>query len=103
VLVVRGETRGGAAGGMAGRLGAPLGKPVTAAGVRKALQRAHAKFADLLLDEVACSLEGPTPELLRAELRDLDLLRYCRSALERRQDRGQGTAPYQSGRTPGPA
>jgi DNA-directed RNA polymerase specialized sigma24 family protein len=103
VLLFRVENPDVPAAEMAERLAAPLGKPVTAAGVRKALQRAHAKFADLLLDEVARSLEGPTPELLCAELRDLDLLRYCRSALERRQGRGQGTAPYQSGRTPGPA
>jgi len=103
VLLFRVENPDVPAAEMAERLAAPLGKPVTAAGVRKALQRAHAKFADLLLDEVASSLEGPTPELLCAELRDLDLLRYRRSALERRQGRGQGTAPYQSGRTPGPA
>jgi RNA polymerase sigma-70 factor (ECF subfamily) len=59
-------------------------KPLTAAGVRKTLQRAHARYADLLLNEVVVSLEQPSPEALRQELEDLDLLRYCRSALERR-------------------
>jgi RNA polymerase sigma-70 factor (ECF subfamily) len=73
---------------MAERLGKELGRPLTAEWVRKALQRAHEKFADLLVDEVAGSL-GPDGEgELEAELTDLDLLRYCRSALARR--RGEG-------------
>lgn len=69
---------------MAEKLTAQLGKPISAALVRKALQRAHEKFADLLLDEVAASLEDTTAGELENELRELDLLRYCRSALERR-------------------
>lgn len=69
---------------MAERLRTQLGRPVSAALVRKALERSHDKFADLLLDDVAASLESPTPEQLEAELRALDLLKYCRSALERR-------------------
>jgi RNA polymerase sigma-70 factor (ECF subfamily) len=69
---------------MAERLAVQLGKPLTAAWVRKALQRAHAKFADLLLDEVAVSLENAAREGLEQELRELDLLKYCRSALDRR-------------------
>jgi hypothetical protein len=52
--------------------------------VRKTLQRAQAKFADLLVEEVATSLESATEEELQSELRELELLRYCRSALERR-------------------
>jgi hypothetical protein len=55
--------------------------------VRKSLQRAHEKFADLLLEEVAASLEGAGDAELDRELRDLDLLRFCRSALERRRGR----------------
>jgi RNA polymerase sigma-70 factor (ECF subfamily) len=74
---------------MAARLAAQLGKPLTAAWVRKALQRAHAKFADLLLEEVAVSLEKATPEGLEQELRELDLLKYCRAALDRRGRQGQ--------------
>ena len=70
---------------MAGRLTEWLGRPVTAENVRKSLQRAHAKFAGLLLDQVADSLDDPTAEALEAELRALDLLRYCRSALDRRK------------------
>jgi hypothetical protein len=70
---------------MAEQLTLQLGKPIAAALVRKALQRAHEKFADLLLDEVAASLETATPAELAQELSALDLLRYCRSALERRK------------------
>jgi RNA polymerase sigma factor (sigma-70 family) len=70
---------------MAEQLTAQLGKPIAAPLVRKALQRAHEKFADLLLDEVAASMEETTAEELEQELGELDLLRYCRSALARRK------------------
>ncbi len=62
-----------------------LDKPMTAVNVRKALQRAHDRFADLLLDEIACSLGSSAPAEMRAELTELDLLKYCRQALERRE------------------
>ena len=70
---------------LAERVEAPLGKGVTAAWVRKTLQRARDKFAVLLLEEVAQSLETAEPEALRKELQELDLLKYCREALERRK------------------
>lgn len=70
---------------MARRLSAKSGKPVSPEAVRKALQRAHERFADLLLDEVAATLEDRTPAALEEELRAVDLLRYCRGALEKRQ------------------
>jgi hypothetical protein len=56
---------------------------LTAAGVRQALHRARQKFADLLLEEVAQSVEDPTPEHLERELVELGLFDYCRPALER--------------------
>jgi len=58
-------------------------KPVSAAAIRQALRRARQKFADLLLDEVAHSLDPPTADLLEQELIDLDLMSYCRPSLER--------------------
>jgi RNA polymerase sigma-70 factor (ECF subfamily) len=64
-------------------LAARLGRPLTAAGVRQALHRAREKFADLLVDEVAHSLENPTAEQLEEELVELGLLDYCRPALDR--------------------
>jgi DNA-directed RNA polymerase specialized sigma24 family protein len=68
---------------MAEELGVRLGTPMRADQVRKALQRSHAKFAELLVDEVATSLGVPSRDELAEELRELDLLKYCRSALER--------------------
>ena len=69
---------------MAEELGARLGTSLRPDQVRKALQRSHAKFAELLIDEVAITLGDPTREELAEELREVDLLKYCRSALERR-------------------
>jgi RNA polymerase sigma-70 factor (ECF subfamily) len=52
-------------------------------GVRQTIHRARELFADLLLDEVAQSLECPTTERLAEELSELNLLEYCRSAFQR--------------------
>jgi DNA-directed RNA polymerase specialized sigma24 family protein len=68
---------------MAEQLAARLGTSMRPDQVRKALQRSHAKFAELLVEEVATSLEAPSRDELADELRELDLLKYCRSALER--------------------
>jgi RNA polymerase sigma-70 factor (ECF subfamily) len=68
---------------VAERLSAQLGKRLTGDWVRKTQQRAQAKYADLLLAEVGQSLDTTDPEALRQELQELDLLRYCRSALAR--------------------
>jgi hypothetical protein len=51
------------------------------------LHRARGKFADLLLEEVARSLGRPTEAELVQELRDLQLLKLCDTALERRDRR----------------
>jgi RNA polymerase sigma factor (sigma-70 family) len=72
-------------GEMAERLTEQLGRPITADNVRKTIQRAHAKFAVLMLELVAESLDEPTPAELEGELKALDLLKYCRSVLDRRR------------------
>jgi RNA polymerase sigma factor (sigma-70 family) len=84
VLRLRVESPDLSSAQLAEQLGARLGRPLTGDWVRKTLQRAQAKFADLLVEEVATSLESATEEELQSELRELELLRYCRSALERR-------------------
>lgn len=84
VLLYRIDNPDASSAQMAEQLGERLQKPVNAAWVRKTLQRAHEKYADLLLEEVARSLGDAGEEVLRAELEELDLLKYCRSALERR-------------------
>ena len=71
-------------GDMADRLTKQLGRPITAENVRKTIQRAHAKFADLLLEQVTESLHEPSQADLEDELKALDLLRYCQAALDRR-------------------
>jgi RNA polymerase sigma-70 factor (ECF subfamily) len=69
---------------MAEELGKRLGTRMRADQVRKAVQRAQARFALLLVDEVAASLSAATRAELEEELRELDLLKYCRRALEHR-------------------
>jgi RNA polymerase sigma-70 factor (ECF subfamily) len=68
---------------MAAALQKSLGRPFTDANVRQTLRRAREKFADLLLEEVSRSLQTSSAERLEQELIDLDLLAYCRSALDR--------------------
>jgi RNA polymerase sigma-70 factor (ECF subfamily) len=62
-----------------------VGKPLSPANVRQTLHRAREKFADLLLEEVARSLETDDEERLEQELVELNLLPYCKTALQRRQ------------------
>ncbi len=69
---------------MAEELGARLGASLRSDQVRKALERSHAKFAELLIDEVAITMGEPSREELAEELREVELLKYCRPALERR-------------------
>jgi RNA polymerase sigma-70 factor (ECF subfamily) len=69
---------------MAEQLSTRLGKPLTAAGIRQTLHRAREKFATLLVEEVERSLEQPNSQQLEQELIDLDLMKYCQLALERR-------------------
>ncbi len=60
-----------------------LKKPVTAEGIRQTLKRARERFADLLVSEIAQSIDKPGPEVLVDELEELGLLSYCISAVER--------------------
>jgi RNA polymerase sigma-70 factor (ECF subfamily) len=61
------------------------GKPFTEGNLRTTLHRARQRFADLLLEEVARSLETSDLTQLEEELIELHLLDYCRAALQRRQ------------------
>jgi RNA polymerase sigma-70 factor (ECF subfamily) len=74
---------------MAEQLTPQLGRPLTAAGVRQTLHRARTRFVELLVEEVAQSLESPTPEQIDQELRELDLLAYCQPVLDQLRQ-GQG-------------
>ena len=70
---------------IAEQLGPKLKHELTPESVRKTLQRAREKFADLLLEEVERSLGTPTVEELEGELIDLQLLSYCQKALDKRR------------------
>jgi hypothetical protein len=74
---------------LAERLSVEMGKPFSALAVRKSLERAHRKFAELLLEEVALSLETNATDLIEDEMRELDLLRYCRSVWERQKKKAR--------------
>lgn len=60
------------------------GKEVTTGNARVILHRAREQFADLLVDEVSQSLDTDDTERITEELIDLNLLAYCKPALERR-------------------
>jgi RNA polymerase sigma factor (sigma-70 family) len=62
---------------MAEQLAREYEEPVSAEAVRKTLERARARFAWCLAEEVSQSLDAPTPETVAAELADLRLLKYC--------------------------
>ncbi|MCI0459521.1 MAG: sigma-70 family RNA polymerase sigma factor [Gemmataceae bacterium] len=83
VLRFRAEHAGLRSAQMAEQLSAVLGKEVNAPWVRQTLHRARERFADFLIEEVAQTLEGPSGEELEQELIDLQLLDYCKPALER--------------------
>jgi RNA polymerase sigma-70 factor (ECF subfamily) len=82
--VLRGKLEGVRSAQVAARLSAERGKPFTEDGVRQVLRRARRKFAELLVNEVARSLQTSDPEALERELIELGLLDYCRSALRGR-------------------
>jgi RNA polymerase sigma-70 factor (ECF subfamily) len=62
-----------------------LGKEINAGAVRVLLHRARDAFAELLLDEVLASLETGSLDEAEEELIELELLEYCRPALDRRR------------------
>ncbi len=84
VLRLRAENNDLSSAEMAERLTVQLGHAVSADWVRTRLKRAREQFADLLLDELAQSMDNPTRARLEEELADLGLLAYCQDAVARR-------------------
>jgi RNA polymerase sigma-70 factor (ECF subfamily) len=68
---------------MAEILGQQMGIPLTAANVRQTIHRAREKFGELLVAEVARSLETTERDQVEQELIDLGLHTHCGDALER--------------------
>ena len=69
---------------MARRLSVQFGFALTDVGVRQSLRVARELYVGFVLSEVIRTLDRPTRELIEAELIELKLLEYCRSALARR-------------------
>lgn len=63
-----------------------LGKSINAGAVRVMLHRSRDAFADLLLEEVTNSLADSSLDAAEEELIELDLLDYCKPALDRRRE-----------------
>jgi RNA polymerase sigma factor (sigma-70 family) len=70
---------------LAAGLSERLGKSINAGAVRVLLHRARDAFAEIMLDEVIQSLPNDTLDSAEEELIELDLLEYCRPALDRRR------------------
>lgn len=86
---------------LAEQLAAMRGKPMTAESYRQIVHRAREAFAELLLDEVAQSLDPPpnssppndaaSLQRIEDELIELKMLDYCRRALDRRRSQSAST------------
>jgi RNA polymerase sigma-70 factor (ECF subfamily) len=89
VLHLQGEHPALRSAQIAEKLAALVGRPFSAEGVRKLVQRAREMFGDLLLQEVARSLQTSATdrvgaERLEQELIELGLLfKYCKEPLKR--------------------
>ena len=66
----------------ASRLAEDLGKPMNSGTARVNLHRAREKFAKLMLETIAASIEEPTRDAIESELIELGLIDYCREFLD---------------------
>jgi RNA polymerase sigma-70 factor (ECF subfamily) len=84
VLKLRTENSGLSSSELAERLTETTGTTWKADQVRKTIERARTTFVDLMLAEVSSSYRCTDDDDLWQTLDGLDLLKYCRNALERR-------------------
>src|SRR5439155_21682348 len=84
VLLYHVQNPGLASSELAEELSPRLGKKMTSTNVRVTLHRARERFAELLVDEVARSLDEPSEQELLEEVSALRLGKACASALEKR-------------------
>lgn len=68
---------------LASKLSERIGKPMQAGAARVLLHRSRDTFADLLLEEVRQTLATGDIDEIEEELIDLDLLQYCKLALDK--------------------
>jgi RNA polymerase sigma-70 factor (ECF subfamily) len=60
-------------------------EPYTEVAIRKVLQRAREKFAELLLEETSQSIQTASLDDIEQELRDLGFWPYCSAAVKKRR------------------
>lgn len=89
VLRLRTEQPALSSAELACEVGRRLNRHYSVDAIRQALHRARERFIDLLVDEIARSLEDPSTEDLEQELLNLDLYERCRAALNRRAGGGR--------------
>jgi RNA polymerase sigma-70 factor (ECF subfamily) len=66
---------------LANRLSQATSRPIRAEAARQQLRRARVRFAEFLLEELAWSLEDPTPANVEDELIEVGLMDYVRDFL----------------------
>lgn len=59
------------------------GKPISESNYRVLVHRAREKFSDLLVEQVAHTLDSPGTHQLQEELAELELLEFCQAAAAR--------------------
>jgi RNA polymerase sigma-70 factor (ECF subfamily) len=82
-LRLRAEQPQLSSGQLAQILSTQLEGAITSDTLRQTVHRARDKFAQLLISEIARSIDSKQREPIEQELVDLDLLVYCKSALEK--------------------
>lgn len=81
VLKIKGDRPDTDDAELAAAVSAKIGKPVRPDAFRKQLSRARRKFAELIVTEVAETLELPTPDSVEEELIDTGLMEFVRPFL----------------------
>lgn len=82
---------------LAEELGQRLGRPLNTGAARVMLHRARERFADALIGCIAQSLQQASFEAIEEELLELNLISYCRSALDRYRQSTSESPPEERG------
>jgi RNA polymerase sigma factor (sigma-70 family) len=81
VLRLRAEHPDDDSAALAARLSEQTGRPFRAAAMRQQLRRARKRFAAVLLEEIARTLDDPTPQRVVEELATVGLMEYVQDFL----------------------
>ncbi len=96
-MIVRVENPDWSSDELARELSQRLGRPLNSGAARVMLHRARERFADALIMSIAQSLQQASFDSIEEELLELNLMSYCRSALQRyRQSASEAPAESSS-------